>query len=184
MFSHTGNSLKYILKVYHRYWLRKYELYIYIFRQYQWLLMSSTLMFEVHKISVNTSTSQNVILRSLMGENMITLIQYKRLCHYDNMMTSSNANIFRVTGHFLRGIHWSPVNSPRKGQWCGALMFSLIYVWINGWINNREAGDLRRYRTHYDIIVRMLVCMTMEAVMRKRFIGLLFNGTYYILGWK
>ena len=32
-------------------------------------------------------------------------------------------------------------------------MFSLICVWINGWINNREAGDLRRYRAHSDVIV-------------------------------
>ena len=32
-------------------------------------------------------------------------------------------------------------------------MFSLICVWINGWVNNREAGDLRRYRGHYDVIV-------------------------------
>ena len=54
---------------------------------------------------------------------------------------------------FVRGIHRSPVNSPHKGQWRGALMFSLIYVWIIGRINNREAGDLRRYRAHYDVIV-------------------------------
>ena len=32
-------------------------------------------------------------------------------------------------------------------------MFSLICVWINGWVNNGEAGDLRRHRTHYDVIV-------------------------------
>ena len=32
---------------------------------------------------------------------------------------------------FVRGIHRSPVNSPHKGQWRGALMFSLICVWIN-----------------------------------------------------
>ena len=32
-------------------------------------------------------------------------------------------------------------------------MFSLICVWINGWVNNREADDLRRYRGHYDVIV-------------------------------
>ena len=32
-------------------------------------------------------------------------------------------------------------------------MFSLICVWINGWVNNREAGDLRRHRGHYDVIV-------------------------------
>ena len=24
---------------------------------------------------------------------------------------------------------------------------------INGWVNNREAGDLRRHRAHYDVIV-------------------------------
>ena len=52
---------------------------------------------------------------------------------------------------FVRGIHRSPVNSPHKGQWRGALMFSLICVWINDWVNNREAGDLRRYRSHYDV---------------------------------
>ena len=44
-----------------------------------------------------------------------------------------------------------PVNSPHKGQWRGALMFSLIYPGINGWVNNREAGDLRRYPAHYDV---------------------------------
>ena len=49
---------------------------------------------------------------------------------------------------FVRRIHRSPANSPHKGQWRGALMFSLICVWINGWVNNREAGDLRRYRAH------------------------------------
>ena len=50
---------------------------------------------------------------------------------------------------FVRGIH----RSPHKGQWRGALMFSLISVWINGWVNNRDAGDLRRSRAHYDVIV-------------------------------
>ena len=32
-------------------------------------------------------------------------------------------------------------------------MCSLICVWINSWVNNREAGDLRRYRAHYDVTV-------------------------------
>ena len=54
---------------------------------------------------------------------------------------------------FVRAIHRSPVNSRHKGQWRGALMFSLICVWINAWVNNPEAGDLRRYRAHYDVIV-------------------------------
>ena len=52
---------------------------------------------------------------------------------------------------FVRGNHRSTVNSPHKGQWRGVLMFSLICVWINGWVKNREAGDLRRYRVHCDV---------------------------------
>ena len=54
---------------------------------------------------------------------------------------------------FVLGIHRSPVNSPHKGQWRGALMFSLMCFWINDWVNNREAGDLRRHRAHYDVDV-------------------------------
>ena len=54
---------------------------------------------------------------------------------------------------FVRGIHRSPVNSPHKGQWRGALMSSLISARLNGWVNNRKAGDLRRYDAHYDAIV-------------------------------
>ena len=41
-------------------------------------------------------------------------------------------------------------NSPVTGK---DLMFSLIYAWINGWVNSGEAGDLGRHRAHYDIIV-------------------------------
>ena len=54
---------------------------------------------------------------------------------------------------FVWGIHRSPVNSPHKDQWRGTLMFSLICIWINGWVNNSEAGDLRRHRAHYGVIV-------------------------------
>ena len=54
---------------------------------------------------------------------------------------------------FVWEIRWSPVNSPHKGQWRGALMFSLICLWINGCANSRDVGDLRRHRAHYDVIV-------------------------------
>ena len=46
-----------------------------------------------------------------------------------------------------------PVNSPHKGQWRGALMFSLICARINDWVNKLEAGDLWRHRGHYDVNV-------------------------------
>ena len=47
------------------------------------------------------------------------------------------------------------VNFSHKGQWCGALMFSLTCAWISGWVNNRKAGDLRRHRAHYDVTVML-----------------------------
>ena len=46
-------------------------------------------------------------------------------------------------------------NSPvTGGQWHGAFhQFSLICAWKNGWVNNREAGDLRHHWAHYDVTV-------------------------------
>ena len=54
---------------------------------------------------------------------------------------------------FVRGIHRSPADSPHKGQWCVALMFSLICASTNGWANNRDAGDLKRHCAHYDVTI-------------------------------
>ena len=68
-------------------------------------------------------------------------------CH-DDIIKSKH---FPLKWPFVRGIHRSPVNSPHQGQWRGALMFSLICVWLNGWVNSGEAGNLRRYRAHYDV---------------------------------
>ena len=34
-------------------------------------------------------------------------------------------------------------------------MFSLICAWINGWVNNSLAGDLRRHRAYYDVTVML-----------------------------
>ena len=56
---------------------------------------------------------------------------------------------------FVRGIHQSPLNSAHKGQWRGALMFTMICASKNGWVNNREAGDLRRHRFHYGVIIML-----------------------------
>ena len=59
-------------------------------------------------------------------------------------LTSSNGNIFCVIGYLCGGFTgrgWIP---RTKGQWRGALMFSLICAWINCLLNNLEAGDLRR----------------------------------------
>ena len=59
---------------------------------------------------------------------------------------------------FVQGIHRFPVNSPHRGQWRGALMFSLICTWINGWVDNGVAGDLIRHHAHYDVTVMTHMC--------------------------
>ena len=58
----------------------------------------------------------------------------RRLRSTHSMMTSSNGNIFRATGPLCGEFSGWPVNSPHKGQWRGALMFSLICTRINGWV--------------------------------------------------
>ena len=54
---------------------------------------------------------------------------------------------------FVGGIHRSPVNFPTQRPVTRSFDVSLIRVWINGWVNNGEAGDLRRHRAHYDVTV-------------------------------
>ena len=77
------------------------------------------------------------------------------------MMTNTHDDVNKWK-HFLRcwplvrGFHWSPVNSSHRDHWCGALLFSLICAWLNGWVNNREAGDLRRHHAHFDVIVILM----------------------------
>ena len=71
-------------------------------------------------------------------------------CGHDDVI---KWKLFPRYWYFVRGIHRSPVNSPHKGRWRGTLMFSLICVWTNGWVNNRDAGDLKRHRVHYDVTV-------------------------------
>ena len=72
---------------------------------------------------------------------------------YSESLWRHQTETFSASLAICAGISPIPVNSPQKGQWRGALMISLIYAWINGWINNGEGGDLRRHRTHYDVTV-------------------------------
>ena len=79
----------------------------------------------------------------------VAMMQFKNHFQHDDVIKWKH---FLRYWLFVPGIHWSPVNSPRKG----ALMFSLICAWINSWVNNREADDLRCYCAHYDVIVMSL----------------------------
>ena len=148
-----------------------------------WVIVSWTLMYKLQwifnqntKLFIHKNASENIVFEmAATAANVIWNINCVK--HSDDflcvtcldfilylsaclrlskvyMMTSSiKWKHFPRYWPFVRGIHRSPVNSSHKGQWRGALMFSLICIWINAWVNNREAGDLRHRRAHYDVIV-------------------------------
>ena len=79
---------------------------------------------------------------------------YQPVCYQPTLiLTSSNENIFRVTGHLcgeFTGHRWIPLTKASDVElWC------FFCAWTNGWVNNREAGDLRRNRAHDDVTVML-----------------------------
>ena len=122
----------------------------------------SSIMFLYKLPFLYTLTSKWLKMGTKVSHHMIWQADYGWMinCYWCNPSLSSTLHDdvikwkhFPRNWPFVREIHRSPVNFPHKGQWRGALMFSLIYVWINDWVNNREAGDLRRQHGHYDVIV-------------------------------
>ena len=82
--------------------------------------------------------------------------RYQCSCNYGLIVNSwwrHQMEAFSALLAFCAGNSTVQVNFPLKGQWRGAFMFSLIWTSTNGWVSNREAGDLRRHRAHYDVIV-------------------------------
>ena len=79
-----------------------------------------------------------------------------------HMMTSSNGNIFCVTGPLCGEftVHrWIPLTKASDAElWC-----FFICAWINGWVNHREAGDWRHHRAHYDVTVMDILCLPQNA---------------------
>ena len=98
-----------------------------------WKFLLQPMIYYIH-ISITTTTSCK---ETDFGKNS-GVIKWKHLPRY---------------WPFVRWIHRPPLDSPHKGQWRGALMFSLIFAWTNGWAKSRDAGDLRRHPAHYDVFV-------------------------------
>ena len=70
------------------------------------------------------------------------------LCQWETILHCNPRSMFTTLIVDDDVIKWK--NSPHKGQWRGALAFSLICAGTNGWVNNLDAGDLRRHRAHYE----------------------------------
>ena len=102
--------------------------------------------------SLNWFTKETRYMTGKFTAHMtITTLPFNSTCRkawWRHQMETFSASLAICAGN-------SPVSGefPNKGQWRGALIFSLICAWINGWVNNREAGNLRRFRAHYDVSV-------------------------------
>ena len=112
-----------------------------------WILISSIHPFSVVKLTVMVNKNGRRIIKQSYRKHWAWM---ETMAIHDDVIKWRHIPRYWP---FVRGIHRSPVNSPHKGQWRGALMFLWSAPWINGWVNNRKAGDLRRHRAHYDVIV-------------------------------
>ena len=73
----------------------------------------------------------------------------------------------------------SPVTDefPSQSPVTRSLDIFFICAWINGWVNNREAGDLRRHHAHYDVTVLLRTVL----VPRKQAYGICFRHIYGLM---
>ena len=92
--------------------------------------------------------------------------------YYIIMMTSSNGNIFRVTGRLCGEF-------PTQRPMTRSFDVSLICAWKSRWVNNGKAGDLRRYRAHSDVIVMVILLMILPLVVTIDTIHCLKKGNWY-----
>ena len=102
-------------------------------------------------------------------------------CHtqqYHSAWWRHQMETFSALLAFCEGNHLSPVYSPPKGQWRGALMFSLICAWTNGWANAQVANDLSRLWAHYDVNVMDKACMTLFGIRIFLIISTTFTGCH------
>ena len=115
------------------------------------------------RVKLTTTTPGLLISRNLIARQSVSSASWYHYCFHIATVCNGaflmlpwwrrQMKYFPRYWPFLPGIRRPPVNSPHKGQWRGALMFSLICAWTNGWVNIRDAGDLRRHRPHYEVTV-------------------------------
>ena len=78
----------------------------------------------------------------------------------------------------------SPVTREFPAQWRGVLMFSFDLAWTNGWVKNREAGDLRRHRAYYDATLMSVSVKEPLGVRRNNPFGWHIANLPHCVWWK
>ena len=99
----------------------------------------------------------------------------RELENLPTMMTTSNANIFLVTGPLcgeFTGDRWIPLIKASNAELWRFLRF---LAWTNGWVNHLDAGDYKSHCAHYYVTVMTLralillmpICFSMCSPRRK-----------------
>ena len=115
-------------------------------------IISKAAIDDRHK-NHNTSYVTMKIKNKIKRPDLLSYISITQTANLSvHMLTPSNGNISAL--HALCAGN-SPVTGefPSQRPVTRALMISFICAWINGWVNNREAGDLRHHCAHYDVTV-------------------------------
>ena len=120
-----------------------------------------------HKTKSKQSASDKV-----MGIILFSCLHTAYPLNYAHMMTLSNGNFFTLLALYAGN---SPVTGEFPSQRPVRRSFDALFdVRLNkGWVNTRDAGDLRRHRSHYDV----------AAILRKSIIVLLFNQAFSDMVW-
>ena len=107
---------------------------------------------ERHKI-IRPISNHNKTHHIMQVMCMIHVLGMAQLLEHVNTWWRQQLETFSALLALCEGNHRSPVVSSHKGQSRGGLMFNFICAWTNGWANNRDAGDSKRHRVHYDVTV-------------------------------
>ena len=108
---------------------------------------------QITLLDVKKCSAHQLDLRSL-STFITTQLQFPCLPSlWQDMMTSSNGYTFSALLAFCAGNSPVPGEFPAQRPVTRSFDVSLICVGINGGVNNREAGDLRRYPAHSDVTV-------------------------------
>ena len=111
---------------------------------------NSCMEFHYHFFGNGTITVSIIAENQTVSSSGNSLCQSRHWGDIDSKNRSLHDDVIKWK-HFSR--YWPFVWGIHKGQGHRALVFSLICAWTNGWGNNRDAGDLRRRRAHYDVTV-------------------------------
>ena len=158
-----------------------------ISENFRWLPYTITRVFAINELDKNAKENNNstksdgwaytcVCIFACMRHEVIRRPTVENT--YARSWWRHQMETFSALLAFCAGIHRSPMNSPHKGQWRGALMFSVICTRINGCANDGDAGDLRRHLAHYDVII-----MIDESLLKqdsRYLISLYTNGDSYL----